>query len=257
MLKWGQVSKLFMLWGHAISWLAFWLCYFSVTFDTILTMSQINAQWTEFWSLCLVGQCMLLRVLGKHWMSWAGPPSTAQHRPAPPSNAQHGYYSELDNTDTVGLCLYKNNNLIIIIYQPVRERIQYHQGIHMMNAQCAFFPSFMFLSFICRSLVPGLQQRLWMRTCYYLDISCRKPSRNIVFHLSTVLSPLYINTGSYRLYVATSVYRNLFSPKQIRRKVMRNKCVCISIFLLPLNVRMLKLVYNKQCLQWLEVSVKK
>ena len=26
--------KLFVIWGHAISWIAFWLCSFSVTFDT-------------------------------------------------------------------------------------------------------------------------------------------------------------------------------------------------------------------------------
>ena len=33
LLKWGKVSKLVLLWGHAISRITFWLCSFSVTFD--------------------------------------------------------------------------------------------------------------------------------------------------------------------------------------------------------------------------------
>ena len=45
LLKWGLVSKLFVLWGHAISWMAFWLCSFSLL---IISLSQTNAKWTIF-----------------------------------------------------------------------------------------------------------------------------------------------------------------------------------------------------------------
>ena len=76
LLKWGKISKLFLLRGHAISRIIFWLCSFSVT----LAVSQIIAKRTLF-KICAGRHNVFLSEC------WAKIVSPGQARPAPPSVA--------------------------------------------------------------------------------------------------------------------------------------------------------------------------
>ena len=74
---WYKVSKLFLLWGHAISWTAFCLCSFSMAFDTPYHFNSCVSD------LCWAAQCIALRV-----HCWAKLLSSGgQARPAPPTVA--------------------------------------------------------------------------------------------------------------------------------------------------------------------------
>ena len=70
---------LFVLWGHASSWMAFWLCSFSVTFDTPYHQLCLKSmQRGHFFKVCAGRHIVFCsECWAKKCKSWAGSPSTA------------------------------------------------------------------------------------------------------------------------------------------------------------------------------------